>query len=1022
MDPGVYARRGIPALQGAACFSGDTGAENDQQPITDAESGPVSRGIAHPLRSVSVFGAVIALLLAAMLAAMLWSDHANRMQAAQRQSMALAAGSDRLLRAELSTMERALRGAARDGREYFRQTPEQAPALLAASIHGMLERNPDLATIALVDNAGNPLSGGRGDPTLPQWILPQNRVMDGDLYVGGLEATAEGGRVLLAAVPMQPDQWLLARIRLAVFQRVVSGLDTGRLGVVSIGSRDGHLLAHSLDPAAVERPLPRPLRLPPASEQTLALGVADSPMDGVRRIVALSVPRDYPLFLFAALSYDEVMAPWRTYLYVAIGLFLLYLAGFAYLFHSVRGNARRQARLTDELRAGAAELALAHKVGKVGTWSIEGDGAWVHWSDITRQMFGLELRGASLEAFLGQVCDEDRELLREELARAWNGEEALDMTYRFVLPDGGLRWLSVRGERVDSQRGRRLAGAVVDVSEHLRNQERAQEAERQFRLLFDRNPAPFWIFDVDTLQFLEVNRAAMEQYGYSREEFLAMTILDIRPEEEWSEVKQARDDALDGHGRALAPRVRMHRRKDGSTFEVVGHMAQLEFDGRAACLTLAEDVSQRLAYERDLAYRASHDPDTGLLTVRALAEQLDADGGGYTILHIQLRGLRLVTDTLGREAGEDVLQAMVGRLGALGARHGLTAWQPAEDFVVAVTAGHDPQAALEALLEAASEPVRGRDSFHQLEPRIGVASCPDDGERADQVLGRAAQAAHAAREQGVVVSRFDCRMAARHAERLQLAGRIRRAIDRDEFELHFQPIRHAADGTPAVLEALLRWPQPDGGFIPPSDFIQLCEDTGLIIVLGRWVIQAAARAQRELAAHGWAGLPIAVNVSAVQLFNSDLLGEFVAATEANGLAPGALQMELTESCLMHNPAQAMQVLKSLNARGIAVSLDDFGTGFSSMSYLQHLPLDSLKIDRCFVTDVERNPRNAAICRALLSLGHSMGLVVIAEGVENQAQLDWLVAHGCDQVQGYLLGQPMPLAEVIALLALSCDGA
>jgi len=996
------------------------GAENDQQPIKDAESGPVSRGIAHPLRSVSVFGAVIALLLAAMLAAMLWSDHANRMQAAQRQSMALAAGSDRLLRAELTAVERVLRRVAEDGRAFYRQHPGQAATLLQEGIGGTLGRNPDLAAITLVDDAGAALTAGRGDASLPRWVSPPNRVLAGEMYLGDVERTPDGGTVVMAAMPMQPGQWLLARVRLAVFQRVVSGLDTGRNGVASIGNRQGQLLAHSLDPSAVERALPRPMRKLEPADKVQPMGAVISPLDGVRRVSAVSVPRDYPLVLFTGLSAEEVMAPWRTYLYVAVGLFLLYLAGFAYLFHSVRGNARRQARLTDELRAGAAELALAHKVGKVGTWSIEGDGAWVHWSDITRQMFGLELRGASLEAFLGQVCDEDRELLREELARAWNGEEALDMTYRFVLPDGGLRWLSVRGERVDSQRGRRLAGAVVDVSEHLRNQERAQEAERQFRLLFDRNPAPFWIFDVDTLQFLEVNRAAMEQYGYSREEFLAMTILDIRPEEEWSEVKQARDDALGG--RALAPRVRMHRRKDGSTFEVVGHMAQLEFDGRAACLTLAEDVSQRLAYERDLAYRASHDPDTGLLTVRALAEQLDADGGGYTILHIQLRGLRLVTDTLGREAGEDVLQAMVGRLGALGARHGLTAWQPAEDFVVAVTAGHDPQAALEALLEAASEPVRGRDSFHQLEPRIGVASCPDDGERADQVLGRAAQAAHAAREQGVVVSRFDCRMAARHAERLQLAGRIRRAIDRDEFELHFQPIRHAGDGTPAVLEALLRWPQPDGGFIPPSDFIQLCEDTGLIIVLGRWVIQAAARAQRELAAHGWAGLPIAVNVSAVQLFNSDLLGEFVAATEANGLAPGALQMELTESCLMHNPAQAMQVLKSLNARGIAVSLDDFGTGFSSMSYLQHLPLDSLKIDRCFVTDVERNPRNAAICRALLSLGHSMGLVVIAEGVENQAQLDWLVAHGCDQVQGYLLGQPMPLAEVIALLALSCDGA
>jgi len=150
--------------------------------------------------------------------------------------------------------------------------------------------------------------------------------------------------------------------------------------------------------------------------------------------------------------------------------------------------------------------------------------------------------------------------------------------------------------------------------------------------------------------------------------------------------------------------------------------------------------------------------------------------------------------------------------------------------------------------------------------------------------------------------------------------------------------------------------------------------------------------------------------------------KFTHAAAEHGLPPGALQMELTESSLMRNPAQAMQVLESLSANGIAVALDDFGTGFSSMSYLQHLALDSLKIDRAFVADVERNPRNAAICRALLSLGHSMGLVVIAEGVETEGQLDWLVAHGCDQVQGYLLGRPMPLRELLALLALAPDSA
>ncbi len=278
----------------------------------------------------------------------------------------------------------------------------------------------------------------------------------------------------------------------------------------------------------------------------------------------------------------------------------------------------------------------------------------------------------------------------------------------------------------------------------------------------------------------------------------------------------------------------------------------------------------------------------------------------------------------------------------------------------------------------------------------------------------AAQAAHAARAEGNVVVWFDAAVTTRLADRLRLAGRIHAAID-NEFQLYFQPIRHASDGSPAALEALLRWPQADGSFIPPNEFIQLCEDTGLILALGRWVIRAAAKAQRRLVEAGWGELPIAVNVSAVQFFNSDLVAEFTRAQQDFGLARGALHVELTESSLMRKPAQAMQTMQRLHEQGISVSLDDFGTGYSSMSYLQHLPLDILKIDRSFVADVETNPRNASICRALLSLGHSMGLTIIAEGVETPGQLDWLAAHGCDQVQGYLLGRPAPLEQIIDAL-------
>jgi len=176
------------------------------------------------------------------------------------------------------------------------------------------------------------------------------------------------------------------------------------------------------------------------------------------------------------------------------------------------------------------------------------------------------------------------------------------------------------------------------------------EVERRFRLLFDRNPAPFWVFDPDTLRFIEVNDAAVRQYGYSRDEFLAMSILDIRPREGWDEVRGAIQRAQVGDPPDAT--VRLHRRKDGSVFEVRAHLSKLDFDGQPACLVLAEDVSERLAYERDLAYQARHNPATGLLNVRALTEQLDEQDAGYTIAFVQLRGLQLVADTLGREIGD----------------------------------------------------------------------------------------------------------------------------------------------------------------------------------------------------------------------------------------------------------------------------------------------------------------------------------------------------------------------------------
>ncbi len=969
--------------------------------------------MARPLRTIVWLGVSLGVLLAIGLVAMLTNDYQRRQEAAQRQSSALATGAQRLLRLELRNLERAMQGIAEDGALLFRRVPAQAPDLLDDAISGVLQRHAELHSIVVVDEHGRALTSGSGDLQLPLWAVEDNRGSSSQLYIGPPQAQDASRWVLPLALRMGEDRWLLARLRTDELHSIISGMDTGESGVVSITDRYGYVLARSPDPVGVvghrfglsKRDMLRRDALTP-------LGTETSGVDGIERISSLSTLAQYPLAVYTGLGRRDVLAAWWPYVQASVGVYLLYWMLFGAVYVSLRRATRDQDSLTEELRTGHAELHMAHQVGKVCTWYVDEDACLLRWSPLAREIFDVQIDSLPVADFFARIHHDDTARMQVAFDAAFAGNGVLDETFRLVLAGGTIRWVSARGQRVAVvDRERRMIGALTDVSERVDALARAQQAERQFRLLFDRNPAPFWVFDPDTLRFLEVNEAAVRQYGYSRDEFLSMSILDIRPREGWEEIRGAIALARLGD---VDAQVRLHQRKDGTVFEVRAHLARLDFDGRQACLVLAEDVSERLAYERDLAYHATHNPATGLLNTRALAAQLDEEGGAYTIAYVQFRGLQLVSDTLGREVGDVVLQAMAKRLGGLGVRYGLLAFQPAEDFIFAIRDDHQRQTALDTLVQTVSEPVRGQDWLHQFEPRIGVAvKFEGDANTAEQVIGMAAQAAHAARDEGNVIAWYDNTVSSRLAERLRLAGRIHSAID-TEFELYYQPICHAADSSPAALEALLRWPQADGSFIPPGEFIQLCEDTGLILALGRWVIRSAAQAQRQLVDAGW-DLPIAVNVSAVQFFNSDLVAEFTRASQEFGLARGALQVELTESSLMRKPGQAKQTMQRLHEQGICISLDDFGTGYSNMSYLQHLPLDILKIDRSFVADVETNPRNASICRALLSLGHSMGLTIIAEGVETPGQHQWLAAHGCDQVQGYLLGRPMPLAKVIAQL-------
>jgi len=964
-------------------------------------------------RVFAISGLILAVLLALGLAYVVVNDRHVRLEGAQRQSSALAAGAARLLKYEFRNLERALLGVAGDAELLSNGQANADPAVLLENIAGVASRQRELESIVLVDAQGRAMFGGQGDPSLPRWVAEHPPGPGSALRIGHLYRTPRGRWLLPMAVPLKRDGYVLARFRIYELRGIVAGLDTGRNGTVAITDRDGTLLAHS--PEAVRlvgKTFPQPHtatgpNVPQVSE-----------IDGVPRLVATADLSEYWIRLTAGIAAGDVLKPWYLLLATAIAVYVAYLLVYVYLLIVLKRTGAAQERLLAEIQEGAANLSLAQQVGGVGTWIMWKDAGRLQWSGNVTQMLGISAAktSASPEEFYALVHPDDRAALVAVIEKAWITQEKFEAEYRTVAKDGSVKWISLRGASVREQDSRlKITGTIADVTPRVVAQKRIADAERQFRLIFNENPLPFWVFDATTLMFLEVNSAAVAQYGYSREEFLQMSILDLRPE---GDKEKLLADVSAGREGFHLPQVWTHRRKDGSLFEVNIHTADIEYGGKPARFILAEDISASIEYEQQLAFRASRDLTTGLLNVDELTKRLERDvedGHPFSVASIQIKGLDLIADTQGRASSEALLRAISQRLTALIDEENLVAHLPSDTFVVAVRHGDSAQAANEGLTEAILQPIESQGRPYHLEAWVGSAEFPADGRDAAEIIRNAALAAHVARARKARSAPYAHSMSVAAIEQQELVMRIRRAINNGELVLHFQTIAETRSLKTSVLEALVRWPQADGTFIPPAEFIPLAESYGLIVQLGQYVLEQAAASHRALELAGFGHIPIAVNVSAQQFLDTDFDLTVSAASAKFGLRRGALHMELTESIIMSEPKRAIEAMRRLRAAGVCTSIDDFGTGFSSLSYLKSLPLDFLKIDQSFVADVHSNSGSAAICRALLTLAHSLGLSVVAEGVENPDQYRWLKENGCEHLQGYFIARPEPLGAVIEAL-------
>lgn len=409
---------------------------------------------------------------------------------------------------------------------------------------------------------------------------------------------------------------------------------------------------------------------------------------------------------------------------------------------------------------------------------------------------------------------------------------------------------------------------------------------------------------------------------------------------------------------------------------------------------------------------------------RQCMEHSQSNHDHTAFIHLDLDRFIYVNDTFGNVVGDQLLRQVGQKLSELVRSVGFVARLGGDDFAIAVPKlmkRADLDALLAEIGRVFEEPffIAEQDVF--IVPSMGAAMYPDDVSHADDdlaydELARYAETAlQSAKKQGEKYQFYDSSMNAGAHARLTLEGALRRALERDEFRLFYQPQIDVVSGKVIAVEALLRWERGDQGMVMPNDFIPLLEDTGLIIPVGEWVLQRACQDQRQWTAAGHTAVAVAVNLSPRQFRNRDLVHMIGRVLEESKMPPQLLELEMTESSIMDDPEFALQTLGACHDRGIRISIDDFGTGYSSLSYLKRFPLDVLKIDRSFVIDVPGDGDDAAIIEAIIAMAHRLKLRVIAEGVETVEQQDFLRKHDCDAVQGYFFARPMPFDDLLQYL-------
>jgi diguanylate cyclase (GGDEF)-like protein/PAS domain S-box-containing protein len=617
----------------------------------------------------------------------------------------------------------------------------------------------------------------------------------------------------------------------------------------------------------------------------------------------------------------------------------------------------------------------------------------------------------------------------DRLCRAWRGHlksgEAYAIDYRARAKSGEYRWFHSRGQAIWDATGRAIAmaGVIHDITARRNAEARADEEQQRFEKVFHLSPVPTCLTVLDDARILDVNEAFHTFFGYSREELLGRTSLEMGIHVDL----EARD--------AIVQRLREERRvRDGelpvrlATGEIRNVLVSadvVEFMGDTCALVTFSDITDRKRYEARIEYLATHDDLTGLPNRTLIRDRISQaiararrEGTQIAVMFLDLDRFKIVNDAYGHPFGDALLRASARRLRELVREGDTVARLGGDEFLVLLPdlrRSADAYVVAQKILDAFGSGISAGDRDIHVETSIGVALFPQDGLDVDALVTNADVAMYRAKDLGGAMYQFfNSEMSRETLKRVELETHLRRAVANRELALRYQPKVDLRTGALTGCEALLTWNRPSGA-VPPAQFIPVAEESGLIVPIGDWVLRSACMQTKAWQDAGY-NTPVAVNVSARQFLRQDVVSWVLDTLSDTRLAPGLLELELTESVIAEDPDKVAASMRQLRAHGVRFSIDDFGTGYSSLSYLRRFPVDALKIDQSFVKNVGGGGDDEAISLAVISLAHTLRLKVIAEGVETTEQRDFLRLHGCDEIQGYLYSRPLGAREFTELLA------